>query len=53
VTKNGDLVFAVNGLALTSDQRAREIYAKLKTGSEIAFEIERGGRRDRIVIYIQ
>lgn len=51
--RNGDIVVAVNGLALISEERAREIYAKLKAANQIAFDIERGGRRDRIVIYIQ
>ena len=51
--KNGDVVFAVNGLELTSEESAREIYAKVKSANEIAFEIERGGRRDRIVLYIR
>lgn len=51
--KNGDIVFAVNGLEMISEQRAREIYAKLKAADQIAFDIERSGQRDRIVIYIQ
>jgi general secretion pathway protein C len=41
----GDVVSAINGLELTSADKALEVYTRLKSASHLSLGIERGGQR--------
>ncbi len=41
---NGDTVLAINGTAITTADRALEIYASLRTAKQITIDLERRGR---------
>lgn len=43
--RNGDVVSAVNGLALTSPEQALAIYLKLRSVSHVSINLERDGRQ--------
>jgi general secretion pathway protein C len=43
--RNGDVVSAINGLALTSPEQALEVYLKLRSASHVTINVERDGRR--------
>lgn len=49
---NGDTLKAINGHALTSADKALEIYTKLSAATRLAFEIDRRGQPVRLVISI-
>jgi general secretion pathway protein C len=49
---NGDTVHAVNGLALTSLDKALEVYAKLKDAKSVQFDITRRGQPVELDIQI-
>jgi general secretion pathway protein C len=42
--KNGDLVRAINGTALSSPDNALEVYSSLRTASALTIDITRGGK---------
>ncbi len=41
----GDVVSAINGLELTSPEKAFDVYARLKSAAHLSLGIERGGQR--------
>ena len=43
--QNGDVISVINGLEITSPQKALEVYAKLKSASHLSVGIERNGQR--------
>ena len=43
--QSGDLVSAINGLELTSIEKALELFAKLRSAGHLSVDLERGGRR--------
>jgi general secretion pathway protein C len=43
--QSGDVISTINGIDITSPERAREIYAELKSASHLALGIERNGQR--------
>jgi general secretion pathway protein C len=42
---NGDIISSINGLEITSPEKALEVYAKLKSASHLSLGIERNGAR--------
>jgi general secretion pathway protein C len=43
--QNGDVLSAINGLEITSPEKALEVYAKLKSASHLSLGLERNGAR--------
>lgn len=43
--QNGDVISSINGLEITSPEKALEVYAKLKSASNLSVGIERNGQR--------
>ncbi len=43
--QSGDVISSINGLDISSPERAREIYAELKSAIHVALGIERNGQR--------
>jgi general secretion pathway protein C len=43
--QNGDVLSAINGLEITSPEKALEVYAKLKSASHLSLGVERNGQR--------
>jgi general secretion pathway protein C len=43
--QNGDVISAINGLEITSPEKALEVYAKLKSASHLSVGLERNGAR--------
>ncbi len=43
--QNGDVIAAINGLEITSPEKALEVYAKLKSASHLSVGLERNGQR--------
>ncbi len=43
--QNGDVIAAINGLEITSPEKALEVYAKLKSASHLSLGLERNGQR--------
>jgi general secretion pathway protein C len=43
--QNGDVISSINGLEITSPEKALEVYAKLKSASHLSVGIERNGQR--------
>lgn len=43
--QNGDVIYAINGLEMTSPDKALEIYTKLKTANHLAVALERNGQK--------
>jgi general secretion pathway protein C len=43
--QNGDIVSAINGLEMTSPDKALEVYTKLKTANHLSVGVERNGQK--------
>jgi len=43
--QNGDIIYAINGLEMTSPDKALEIYTKLKSANHITVAVERNGQK--------
>jgi general secretion pathway protein C len=43
--QNGDVISVINGLEITSPEKALEVYSKLKSASHLSVGIERNGQR--------
>jgi general secretion pathway protein C len=43
--QNGDIVSAINGLEMTSPDKALEVYTKLKTANHLSVGLERNGQK--------
>jgi general secretion pathway protein C len=43
--QNGDVLSAINGLEITSPEKALEVYSKLKSASHLSLGLERNGQR--------
>ena len=43
--QNGDVISAINGMEITSPEKALEVYAKLKSASHLSLGLERNGQR--------
>ncbi len=43
--QNGDVIYAINGLEMTSPDKALEIYTKLKSANHLAVALERSGQK--------
>jgi general secretion pathway protein C len=43
--QNGDVIYAINGLEMTSPDKALEIYTKLKTANHLSVALERSGTK--------
>ena len=43
--QNGDVIYAINGLEMTSPEKALEIYTKLKSANHLAVALERNGQK--------
>jgi len=43
--QNGDVISAINGLEITSPEKALEVYAKLKSASHLSVGLERNGQK--------
>lgn len=43
--QNGDVISSINGLEITSPEKALEVYAKLKSASHLSMQLERNGQR--------
>jgi general secretion pathway protein C len=43
--QNGDVISSINGLEITSPEKALEVYAKLKSASHLSIGLERNGQR--------
>jgi general secretion pathway protein C len=43
--QNGDVISAINGLEMTSPDKALEVYTKLKTASHLSVGLERNGQK--------
>lgn len=42
---NGDVISSINGLEISSPEKALEVYAKLKSASHLAVGLERNGQK--------
>ncbi|MEO8703386.1 MAG: type II secretion system protein GspC [Kofleriaceae bacterium] len=51
--ENGDTIRAINGLELTSLDRALEVYTRLKDAKELAIDITRRGKLELITLTIK
>jgi general secretion pathway protein C len=43
--QNGDVITSINGLEITSPEKALEVYAKLKSASHLSLGLERNGQK--------
>ena len=43
--QNGDIISSINGLEITSPEKALEVYAKLKSASHLSLGMERNGQQ--------
>ena len=43
--QNGDVISAINGLEMTSPDKALEVYTKLKTANHLSVAVERNGQK--------
>jgi len=43
--QNGDVIASINGLEITSPEKALEVYAKLKSASHLSLGMERNGQK--------
>ncbi len=43
--QNGDVISSINGLEITSPERALEVYSKLKSASHLSLGLERNGQK--------
>jgi len=43
--QNGDVISSINGLEITSPEKALEVYAKLKSASHLSLGLERNGAK--------
>ena len=43
--QNGDILSSINGLEITSPEKALEVYAKLKSASHLSLGMERNGQK--------
>jgi general secretion pathway protein C len=43
--QNGDVISSINGLEITSPEKALEVYAKLKSASHLSLGMERNGQK--------
>ena len=43
--QNGDVISSINGLEMTSPEKALEVYAKLKSASHLSLGMERNGQK--------
>lgn len=43
--QNGDVIASINGLEITSPERAMEVYIKLKSASHLSLGLERNGQK--------
>ncbi len=43
--QNGDVISAINGLEMTSPDKALEVYTKLKSASHLSVGLERNGQK--------
>ena len=43
--QNGDVISAINGLEMTSPDKALEVYTKLKTANHLSVGLERNGQK--------
>lgn len=43
--QNGDIISSINGLEITSPEKALEVYAKLKSASHLSLGMERNGQK--------
>lgn len=43
--QNGDIISAINGLEMTSPDKALEVYTKLKTANHLSVGVERNGQK--------
>lgn len=43
--QNGDVIASINGLEITSPEKALEVYAKLKSASHLSVGLERNGQK--------
>jgi general secretion pathway protein C len=43
--QNGDVISSINGLEITSPEKALEVYAKLKSASHLSMGLERNGQK--------
>ena len=43
--QNGDIISAINGLEMTSPDKALEVYTKLKTANHLSVGLERNGQK--------
>jgi general secretion pathway protein C len=43
--QNGDVISSINGLEITSPEKALEVYAKLKSASHLSLGLERNGQK--------
>ncbi len=50
---NGDTVTAIEGMPLTSPDKALEIYSKVRAAQKMELELERGGRRYVVEVRIR
>jgi general secretion pathway protein C len=46
--QNGDTLVSINGFALTSADKALEIYTKLREATSLEFEVQRAGKTLRL-----
>lgn len=51
--KNGDELRSINGLDITTPQRALEAYARLQTADDISLSLQRGGKDSTVDIHIR
>ena len=50
--RNGDTITAVNGIDLTTPDKALEVYEKVKTASTVAVSITRRGKQIRLLYHL-
>jgi membrane-associated protease RseP (regulator of RpoE activity) len=50
---NGDTMVRINGLELTSPDKALEVYAKLRTATSIQIELERRGKPSSLLLTVK
>ncbi|MDX2021507.1 MAG: type II secretion system protein GspC [Deltaproteobacteria bacterium] len=43
--QNGDVLYAINGLEMTSPEKALEVYSKLKSARHLSVSLERNGQK--------
>jgi len=43
--QNGDVIYAINGLEMSSPEKALAVYSKLKSAGHLSVSLERGGKK--------